>query len=151
MDARLHALATARSASATATATASASATVTATATAPQLPPPTTTLPPSPLPVCQLEATQQWVRVSVGEPLPPGCTVAGQSAPPPFRGRRRPPPELEVWTARRRHERWALCGRAAADTLLGRAADGRTAEEWLQARRAPIVTLTLTLALALLP
>ena len=142
MDARLHALATARSASATATATAIA----TITATAQPLPPP-----PSPLPVCQLEATQQWVRVSVGEPLPPGCTVAGQSATPPFRGKRRPPPELEVWTARRRHERWALCGRAAADTLLGRAADGRTAEEWLQARRTPIVTLTLTQTLALLP
>ena len=149
MDARLHALATARSASASATATVTASATVTATATA--QPPPPATLPPSPLPVCQLEATQQWVRVSVGEPLPPGCTVAGQSATPPFRGNRRPPPQLEVWTARRRHERWALCGRAAADTLLGRAADGRTAEEWLQARRTPIVTLTLTLALALLP
>ena len=148
MDAKLHALATARSASASATAAATATATAiaTITATAQPLPPP-----PSPLPVCQLEATQQWVRVSVGEPLPPGCTVAGQSATPPFRGKRRPPPELEVWTARRRHERWALCGRAAADTLLGRAADGRTAEEWLQARRTPIVTLTLTQTLALLP
>lgn len=117
MDAKLHALAMSRS------------------ATAPPPPPPPATLLPSPLPVCQLKATQQWVRVSVGEPLPPGCTVAGQSATPPFRGNRRPPPELEAWAARRRHERWALCGCAAADALLGRAADGRTAEEWLQARR----------------
>ena len=130
MDAKLHALAMARS------------------ATAPPLPPPATLLP-SPPPACHLEATQQWVRVSVGEPLPPGCTVAGQCATPPFRGNRRPPPELEAWAARRRHERWALCGRAAADLLLGRAADGRTAEEWLQAWRSPNPTLTLTRALTL--